>query len=435
MASITSQFSLAIDHQAKVVGHAKGGKGSVSFTVVGDSGHILFYGVVPNDDLAWTDSAMREILKRHGAKIDPTHSVDPKNPHKLKLVDRGRLPPVIYVDKDCCNGVEGGRTEDTKYFYGMEKLLDIFHLILRIGRQINSEHDRKGKFMRHISQSIYVDCDQDVARLEQARSQLRVIVGELTTNQKKAERRTRVKRIVRNAEEVVKRLLVVLKANIALDREARAQFEASGASCTDLTPAHDAYPLITKKVSRCVIQQCWHVLNGCITNRQSMNLEYGASNYRNTGPSLPRYRSMQGTSKVEAVHSVVDGEFYYTLKNLRQIVFNARAHWKFTNYNRERSRRAGKDALPDSVAPSEYADLIPFNFNTKTDLLFGFDYYNHLEEGMERDISARVRADLDANKIDTSMADGIFNDDDDGDNGDVDDAAATDAETELSAEV
>ena len=157
MASLRSEQSLAIDHQAKVVKHAKGGDAEQTFAVVSDTGLVLGYYAVPGEDMKWVHHAMKEIVERHGGKLDPVN--------KHQLLERGELPEVIYVDKDCCNGKEGGRTEENSYFYGMLKLLDAFHLICRIGREMNSEHNRKPLFMKQLSQCMFTRCEEDCLSL------------------------------------------------------------------------------------------------------------------------------------------------------------------------------------------------------------------------------------------------------------------------------
>ena len=71
MASLTSERSLAIDHQAKVVKRVKGNKALQACTIVSYVGLVLGHYTVPTDDMEWIDLAMDEILERHGAKIDP----------------------------------------------------------------------------------------------------------------------------------------------------------------------------------------------------------------------------------------------------------------------------------------------------------------------------------------------------------------------------
>ena len=390
MASYKSSVALAVDHQAKVVRHAKGGDATQSFTVVGDGNVVLAYCAVPNEDMKWVEVCMKEIVERHGAILDPDDC------HQIK--EQGDLPYYVYVDKDCCNGKEGGRTDANKYFFGMLKLLDAFHLILRIGREMNSEHARKPNFMRQLSQCIFTTSADDARALNDAREA--GAIYDLNGRQLKYDRKF-VRRVIREPSEIASKMLVLLKTNIAMDREARLQFEKSGLSCDNLTPAHDAYPLITKKVKKCVMMQCTHVLNGCVSDQQAMNVKTGESNYRNTGITLPTYQSLRGSSKVEVVHSVTDRAMY-TFNNIRQITFDARVHWKITNYNRQRMRDMNKFALPDSVAPSEvdHCNIVP-----STTLRFGFDYCHYVMEKTENEIQNAIIAELDSDTFTMDIAD------------------------------
>ena len=391
MATIVSEHCCAIDHQHKVVQHAKGGDASQSFTVVSDVGFVLFYGAVPTDDMKWVQLAMEEIVERHGAILDPD------NPHQL--LQQGNLPKYIYVDKDCCNGKEGGRTDNNKFFYGMIKLLDAFHLILRIGREINSEHDRKAKFMRQLAQCIFTSSAEDMRKLDEARQA--GSINDLNNRQKKYDRTKFVRRVIRDPKVIGSKILLLLKANIALDREARYQFEKAGHSCENLSPADTAYPLITKKVKKCIVQQITHILNGCVSDKVSMNVSTGSSNYRGSGVSLPTYRSARGSSKCEVVHSVVDRGMY-TYNNVRQITFDARLHWKITNMNRELARKLDKPALPDSVAPSEVENA---NIVSKTSLRFGFDYCHRVLDKQRDDIHHQVMLQLDNDTLTMDVED------------------------------
>ena len=70
-----------------------------------------------------------------------------------KCIVQGELPKVIYVDKLCCS--EGEHTEAMKYFFGTIKKLDSFHLIQRVGKEINGEHPRKGRFLQLLSECIF----------------------------------------------------------------------------------------------------------------------------------------------------------------------------------------------------------------------------------------------------------------------------------------
>ena len=160
MASYKAEKSMAIDHQRKVVKHAVGNNGSSSFTVIGDAGIMLGYYVVPDDGELWLKKAMLEIVERHGAVLNPDFKT---------LAQQGSLPKVIYVDKLCCGGTEGSRADAVRYFYGMLKKLDSFHLIQRIGREMNCEHPRKGQFLVSLSECIFTLVQEDVDELEEAR--------------------------------------------------------------------------------------------------------------------------------------------------------------------------------------------------------------------------------------------------------------------------
>ena len=177
MASIRAEHSIAVDHQAKVVKRAQGHDATQSFTVVNEVGLTMAYCAVPNDEREWVHEVMKEIVERHGGKIDPDN--------KGKILDRGDLPDVVFVDKGCCSGKEGGRTEENKYWYGMVIILDGFHLICRIGREINSEHDRKQKFMQQISRCIYTSSEEDSRNLDKARKASGISADDLSARQKK----------------------------------------------------------------------------------------------------------------------------------------------------------------------------------------------------------------------------------------------------------
>ena len=80
----------------------------------------------------------------------------------------------------------------------------------------------------------------------------------------------------------------------------------------DLTIADIAYPLITKRVVVVYEQQLVHVRNACVSDDPE-SLPYvkvGTVNYHSKGHHLDHFRSLHGTSKVEAVHSVLDRVFY-----------------------------------------------------------------------------------------------------------------------------
>lgn len=59
-------------------------------------------------------------------------------------------------------------------------------------------------------------------------------------------------------------------------------------------------------------QQLFHVCHGCISDDPEClpYVKVGAINYHSTGHHLEHYQSLRGTSKVEAVHSMLDYTFY-----------------------------------------------------------------------------------------------------------------------------
>ena len=106
-----------------------------------------------------------------------------------------------------------------------------------IGREINSEHGRKALFMHQVSKCIFTSCPDDVINLNKARETAGLT--NLTAKEKRSDRQTYVRRVIHNPEEIVSKLLVLLQTNMAMDREARMQFEKEGGSCADLSPAHE----------------------------------------------------------------------------------------------------------------------------------------------------------------------------------------------------
>jgi len=367
LASLRSEISMAIDHQRKVVKHAVGNNGASSFTVVGDGGILLGYYVVPDDGEQWLKHAMLEMVQRHGAVLKDD----------LKTVaSQGNLPKVIYVDKMCCGGTEGSRADAVRYFYGMLKKLDVFHLIQRIGKEINCEHPRKGDFLKRLSECIFTLVQEDVDALKQARDSGGY--NNLTPKQEKADKLRYVRTKIENPERIVSKILVVVKGQIAIDREAKKQSMMAGDACEDINTAHRAYPLITKKILKCVMQQCIHILNGCVHDEFDMNVLTGQSNYRDTLTALDTYTSQRGSNRVEAWHSVADRKVY-AITTMRRSLFDARLLWHVTNYNRQRLRNLGREnVLPDGVAPSEGSRRYRSSFVESTNLLFGFSYYDYV---------------------------------------------------------
>ncbi len=110
-------------------------------------------------------------------------------------------------------------------------------------------------------------------------------------------------------------------------------------------------------------QQLVHVRNGCISDDPN-HLPYvrvGAINFHHTGHILDHYQSLRGTSKVEAVHSVLDRTFYGT-RGICTEVFDARLGWWLVGYNHRRLRTLGEKVPPDALPPKVL--LIPYQIWT-----------------------------------------------------------------------
>eukprot|EP00986_Skeletonema_menzelii_P007584 scaffold2980_cov141-Skeletonema_menzelii.AAC.14 len=408
VASLQSSMAIAIDHSRKVVKHAVNNNGASSFTVVGDGGIVLGYYVVPDEGEVWLEHAMLEMVKRHGAVL---------NPDLKTVISQGNLPKVIYVDKLCCGGTEGSRSDAVRYFYGMLKKLDSFHLIQRIGREINCEHPRKGGFLKSLSECIFTLVQEDVDNLEKARDSAGI--NNLTDRQKKVDRLLYVRTKIENPERIVSKILVLVKGQIAIDRQAKAQSIKLGDNCEDINTAHRAYPLITKKILKCVMQQCIHILNGCIHDEFNMMVSTGQAYYRATQTLLDTYASRRGSNCVEAWHSVADRKVY-AVTVMRQSLFTVRMLWYVINYNRQRLRNLGREnILPDGVAPSEGSKQTRSTLVESTNLLFGFDYLNHCHQLVQESVQDTVLAAVE--NTDEVLED-VFDDDD------SDDSVVTDEE-------
>ena len=118
--------------------------------------------------------------------------------------------------------------------------------------------------------------------------------------------------MVGEPESVAKLMILVLKAHREIDSQCHSQAEAAGLEVDNLMVADIAYPLITKCVICVFQQQLVHVRNGCISDDPDHLpfVKVGTINFHSTGHHLDHYQSLRGTSKVEAVHSVLDRTFY-----------------------------------------------------------------------------------------------------------------------------
>ncbi|KAF4730048.1 hypothetical protein FOZ62_023899, partial [Perkinsus olseni] len=359
-AALVSATAIAIDNQRKVVKRTKvdvtkGEAGTQSLTAVGDGGLILGYYVVPDVGRISMKLAMEELVERHGPDG----------------------PKLLYVDTGCCNGKlsteelrRASRAQQYDWEKHFKKKLDVMHLILRIGRETNSEHPRRRQFLKQISKSIFRDSEEDTSRLEEARAKANL---NLTDEQKRIDRYKYVRRTIGDPRSTCAKLLLVVKAHIALDKVAAKQCKAVGMKTEAVTVASPSYPLITHAVKNAVMNQCIHILNGCVADEGIAYVQVGEADYRNTGVVLPLYKSLRGTSKVESLHSTLDRAFY-SMRNFRTKVFDARASWHIANYNRRRLMALGKSAIPCGVAPSEDDDAVLAPPEAATKLMLGFEY-------------------------------------------------------------
>ncbi|KAF4650172.1 hypothetical protein FOL47_001398 [Perkinsus chesapeaki] len=342
-AALRSTYALSLDHQAKVVRRtkqdpSKSDVGTQSFSVIGDFGLVLGYFVVPDTSGRWIEQAMKEIMSRHGEA----------------------RPPVVYLDCGCCSGklqphgTAKACPPSDSWDSGVTKKLDTMHLLMRISREVNGEHVRRQRFLRQLSQALFRDSEEDLSRLKEIRDRAGL---SLTSEQLRSDRYRFVRRVVGDPQTVCAKILLVMKANIALDAEAREQCIKAGMPVDDITPASPAYPLVTRKVKKAIINQCIHILNGCVSDQ-----------------GIAYVRSLRGTSKVEAVHSCLSRSFT-SFRNFRTEVFDARASWFVANYNRRRLKDIGRKAIPCGVAPVELpgeVGLAPEE--ASANLLLGFEY-------------------------------------------------------------
>lgn len=220
------------------------------------------------------------------------------------------------------------------------------------------------------SKSLFQDSEEDTRRLEEVRAKANL---NLTDEQKRIDRSKYVRRSIGDPKTTCAKLLLVVKAHIALDKVAAEQCRAVGMKTEAVTVASPSYPLITHAVKNAVMNQCVHILNGCVADEGIAYVQVGEADYRNTGVVLPVYKSLRGTSKVESLHSTLDRAFY-SMRNFRTKVFDARASWHIANYNRRRLVALGKNAIPCGVAPSEDDDAVLAPPEAATKLLLGFEY-------------------------------------------------------------
>jgi len=361
LAALQTTTSLAIDHQVKLAKSVKAGDDKSpcqTLSVVGDCGIVLAHVVVGSDSKQWSDPCIREVVARHG----------------------NAPPKVLFVDKNCCNGKLGGRTDDTKMYCGMEKKLDTFHVMKRIGQAINSEHKQAATFLQDLSTCIFTCDPDDLATMESTRAKHPSICGNLSQKQSSCDRTKHVRRTIESGEKVCARIITLVVNQARNDKYAKEEYEQSPRyqPTTPITPSHVAYPLITKEVWKVIRQQLIHILNGCLSDDDyNMYVTHREINYRSTGDMLPLYTCLRGTNKVEAVNSLLalkSGDW----RQIGRPLFDARTFWTITNYNRAQFRKVGRQSLPNGVSPSEAPqnDVILATIEDGKKVKFGFEYYD-----------------------------------------------------------
>ena len=198
-----------------------------------------------------------------------------------------------------------------------------------------------------MSQAIFIQHKGDLEALTEAR-----VAAHLVGPSTRTERIKFIRRVVGEPKDVADRMIAVLNAHRELDCQCQKQAKAAGLSIDDITVADIAYPLITKRVMDVFQRQLIHVRNGCISDdpQQLPCVCVGTVDFLFTGHILSHYQSLRGTSKVEAVHSVLDRTFY-SQRGIGSEVFDARLGWWLTGYNRRRFRALGFKVPPDSMSP------------------------------------------------------------------------------------
>ena len=353
LAALKSSTALSIDCQVKVVQRCvkKGdGMGSAqALSILGDTGILLSHVVVPSDKKEYRTQAMEEVVSRHD-----------------------ELPKFCYVDRDCCNGKPGGRTEETKMYHGMEKKLDSKHLLTRITDTINPEHKRASTFARELSDSIFTPNIHDKNRLGSAIGRL------LTSGEEKCEH---VRRHIGFGKTICSSIVSKVVNQATIDKHNKTKYDSTYSSTETLTPSHWAYPLITTLVWKAIKQQLIHIANGCLSDDgEDMNIILRQKSYKKTKVMLPVYISTRGTSKNESFHSFISTKS----KEWRQIrpeIYDARVLWIVVHYNRQKLRKAGKQVLPNGISPSEAApnEVVLAKIEDGEKIKFGFEYFNSVK--------------------------------------------------------
>ena len=102
-------------------------------------------------------------------------------------------------------------------------------------------------------------------------------------------------------------------------------------------------------------QQLVHVHNGCISDDPD-HLPYvkvGTVNYHSTGHHLEDYQSLHGTSKMEAVHSVLT----HFQSSIGAEVFNAWLRWWILAYNHRHLHDLGRNVPATAKSNGRHISL------------------------------------------------------------------------------
>ena len=212
------------------------------------------------------------------------------------------------------------------------------HLMLQIGREMNAEHPRRKEFPVNLSRAIFVQHEGDQQQLERVRE-----AAGLEGLPTRTERVKFARRVVGEPKSVAERMTLVLNAHRELGCQCLIQAEVAGMEVNNLTVADVAYPFVTKRLVGVFQQKLVHIRNGCISDdpERLPYVRVGRVNFHSTGHYLDHYQSLRGTSKVEAMHSVLD-QALYTQHGIGAEVFDGRLEWWIVGYNHHRLCALGK---------------------------------------------------------------------------------------------
>ena len=152
----------------------------------------------------------------------------------------------------------------------------------------------------------FVENKDDLRKLKKIIEEFKL---SLSDKEIKTDKLNHVRKGIASPEVIARKLIHVMKVYMKLDEEAQNSAVKSGMNVNDISSAHIACPLITKKVMHAITNQIMHILNGCVSVPYSTTVQTGTANYCNTGHEIPTHQSLRGTSRCEALHSVCDSSF------------------------------------------------------------------------------------------------------------------------------